>query len=272
MSSPDLILERPATEARLRAFVFSDTGARVIAGIAILLLWEVVVRLFAPAYVAKPSGIVIAIPKVFSNPAFWDSVGVTVGAVAQGLAIAFVAGTLIGAAMGRIRLVENFLQLYVNGFFAMPMIAILPLVTIWFGYTGDARLATIVFAAFFSIALNVADGARATPPEYIEVSRSFRGSGWSRLFDVVLPSSMPYLLAGLRLAAGRAVVGAVVAEFYVALPGLGYFILFHTRTFRHDEAFVAVAVLTGACVLFDIAVAQATTRFLPWYRRDERTD
>jgi ABC-type nitrate/sulfonate/bicarbonate transport system permease component len=149
------------------------------------------------------------------------------------------------------------------------MVAILPLVTLWFGYTGDARLAAVVFASFFSIALNVADGARSVPPEYIEVSRSFRGSGWSRLFDVVLPSSTPYLLAGLRLAAGRAVIGAIVAEFFAALPGLGYFILFNTRSFRHNEAFVAVAVLALACVLFEVGVSKATSRFLPWYRRDE---
>ena len=270
MSSAGLAITQSTGLARLRALLLSDTGVRIIAGIAILLIWEIVVLLFAPAYVARPSGIALAAPKVLTNPAFWQATGVTLGGVAQGLAIAFVAGTIVGAAMGRIRVVANLLQLYVNGFFAMPMVAILPLVTLWFGYTGDARLATVVFAAFFSIVVNVADGARAVPPEYIEVSRSFRGSPWSRLFEVILPASVPYLLAGLRLAAGRALIGAVVAEFFAALPGLGYFLLFHTRTFRHNEAFVAVAMLAGAGVLFETALRQATARFLPWYRREDR--
>jgi ABC-type nitrate/sulfonate/bicarbonate transport system permease component len=269
MSASELVIGPQAEASRARPLLAGDAGLRIFAGIAILLLWEIAVRLWAPAYVAKPTGVVLAVAKVFTNPTFWNAAGLTLSAVAQGLLIAFVAGTVVGAVMGRMRMAETLLQPYVNGFFAMPMIAILPLVTIWFGYTGDARLATIVFAAFFSIALNVADGARSTPPEYVEVSRAFRGSGWSRLMEVILPSSMPYLLAGLRLAAGRAVIGAVVAEFYVALPGLGYFILFHTRTFRHDEAFVAVAVLAGACVLFELGLTKATTRFLPWYRRDE---
>jgi ABC-type nitrate/sulfonate/bicarbonate transport system permease component len=262
MSASELMRERRVETFRIGRLFVTDAGLRVLAGFAILLLWEIAVRLWAPAYVAKPTGLMLAIPKVFSSPAFWN-------AVVQGLIIAFLAGTLVGAAIGRIRMAESLLQPYVNSFFVMPMIAILPLVTIWFGYTSDARLATIVFAAFFSIALNVADGARSTPPEYVEVSRAFRGSAWSRLIEVVLPSSMPYLLAGLRLAAGRAVIGAVVAEFYVALPGLGYFILFHARTFRHDEALVAVGVLAAACVIFEFGVAEATTRFLPWYRRDE---
>ena len=73
------------------------------------------------------------------------------------------------------QLVDRFLRLYVSGLFAMPMVAILPLLTLLFGYTGDARLATVVFASIFSIVINVSDGARAVPPEYVEVSRSFRG-------------------------------------------------------------------------------------------------
>lgn len=270
MSAPGLAVRDISGTARLRAALRSDAGVRILAGIAIVVIWEIVVWLWAPAYVARPTGIVLAIPKVFANPAFWEATRVTLGGVVQGLLIAFVAGTIVGAAMGRVRVVANLLQLYVNGFFAMPMVAILPLLTLWFGYTGDARLATVVFASFFSIVVNVADGARAVPPEYIEVSRSFRSSAWSRLFEVVLPASVPYLLAGLRLAAGRALIGAVVAEFFAALPGLGYFLLFHTRTFRHNEAFVAVAMLAGAGVLFETALRQATARFLPWYRREDR--
>jgi ABC-type nitrate/sulfonate/bicarbonate transport system permease component len=268
MTAVDASLRITGT-GRLRRLLLSDTGVRVLAGIALLVLWELTVWLWAPAYVARPTGVAAAVPKVIFNPAFWEAAGQTLSGVGQGLLIALVAGTLVGAAMGRVRPVENLLQLYVNGFFAMPMVAILPLFTLWFGYTSDARLATVVFAAFFSIVCNVADGARAVPSEYIEVSRSFRGFGWSRLFDVILPSSVPYLLAGLRLAAGRALIGAIVAEFFAALPGLGYFILFHTRSFRHNEAFVAVAVLAITGVLFEVALVRATRKFLPWYRRQD---
>lgn len=270
MSVLGVALDRHTGTERLRAIVSSDTGVRILAGIAILCIWELAVRLLAPAYVARPVGIVAVIPAVVTNPAFWEASAQTLGAVVQGLLIAFVAGAAVGVAMGRIRLIDGLLHLYINGFFAMPMVAVLPLVTLWFGYSGDARLATVVFAAFFSIAVNVADGARSVPPEYLEVSRAFRGTGWSRLFEVILPSALPYLLAGLRLAAGRALIGAIVAEFFAALPGLGYFILFHTRTFRHNEAFVAVAVLAIAGVVFEFALAKATARFLPWYRREDR--
>jgi ABC-type nitrate/sulfonate/bicarbonate transport system permease component len=91
----------------------------------------------------------------------------------------------------------------------------------------------------------------------------------SRLFEVILPASTPYLLAGLRLAAGRALIGAVVAEFFTTIPGLGFYILFQARTFHHNEAFVGVLVLAGAGVLFETLLRSATSYFLPWYRRGE---
>ena len=265
MTVQNAVTVRPATTARSTAF--SDFTIRVVAGVVILVLWEVLARAFAPPFVARPIGILMAFPRVMESHTFWLSARATLTAVFQGLAIAFVAGTILGVAIGRIRMVDRLSSLYISGLFAMPLTAILPLFSLWFGYTADARLAVVVFAAFFSVVTNVSDGARAVPIEYIEVSRAFRGSSLSRLFDVILPASVPYILAGLRLAAGRALIGAVVAEFFVSIPGLGFFILFEARRFHHNEAFVGVALLAFAGVLFEMALRKATAKWLPWYRR-----
>ncbi len=244
---------------------------RLIAGLVILLLWEGVVRAFAPPYVAKPSGIAAAFPKVIVDPAFLHATGVTLLAVAEGLAIAIVLGTVIGLIIGRSVTVDRMLRHYINGFYAVPMIVVLPLVSLWFGYTGAARLATIVFAALFSIIINVADGAKAVPREYLEVARSFRSNQLRSMIEIVVPSATPYFLAGLRLAAGRALIGAVVAEFFTAIGGLGYFILYQSRTFHHNEAFVGVLLLAAFGVGFELLVNWCTRRFLPWYRREGRS-
>ena len=237
------------------------------AGILLLLAWEFVVRAFAPEYVARPTGIAKVFVSVITDSEFLAAAGATLWAVVQGLAISIVAGTAVGLLMGRVPAVEHGLRYYVNSLFATPMVAILPLVTLWFGYSADARLAVVVFASFFSLAINTADGARSVPLEYLEVARSFRSRPLSATIDVVLPSSLPYLLAGLRLAAGRALVGAVVAEFFVSIPGLGYYILYNSRSFRHNEAFVAVIVLVAAGVGFEASIKWLTRRYMPWSRR-----
>lgn len=253
---------------RLRAWAASPLVLKVAAGAVLLLAWEFTVRALAPAYVARPTGIAAVLARVIADAQFLAAARATLAAVVQGLAISIVLGTVVGFAMGRINVVERGLRYYVNSLFATPMVAILPLVTLWFGYNADARLAVVVFAAFFSIAVNAADGARSVPIEYLEVARSFRARPLATLLDVVMPSSLPYLLAGVRLAAGRALIGAVVAEFFISIPGLGYYILYNSRTFKHSEAFVAVIVLVAVGVSFEVLVNWLTRRYLPWARRD----
>jgi ABC-type nitrate/sulfonate/bicarbonate transport system permease component len=270
MTETTLPVAAAAKPTRFAARLRDTFLPRLITGAVILLLWEVVVRALAPAYVAKPSTVVMAIPHVIVDPVFLKATGATLAAVAQGLAAALVVGTIIGLLMGRSLMLERAIRHYVNGFYAIPMIVVLPLFSLWFGYSGATRIATILFAAIFSIIINVADGARAVPREYLEVARSFRANRASVLFGIVLPASMPYLLAGIRLAAGRALIGAVVAEFFLSIGGLGYFILYNSRTYHHNEAFVGVLLLAAFGVGFELLVAWCTRRFLPWYRRDEK--
>jgi len=224
---------------------------RLITGLALLLMWEVAVRLLAPAYVAKPTTVLMVAPHVLTDPVFLRATGNTLAAVAEGLAIALVFGTVIGLLMGRSPALEKAIRHYVNGFYAMPMIVVLPLFSLWFGYSASTRIATIIFAAIFSIIVNVADGARSVPREFLEVARSFRSSRLRMMLNIVLPASMPYLLAGTRLAAGRALIGAVVAEFFISVGGLGYYILYNSRSYHHNEAFVGVLLLAGFGVTFE---------------------
>lgn len=233
----------------------------------LLALWEIVVRALAPAYVARPTGIAPVFFEVLLDREFLAAAAATLWAMAEGLLISIVAGTLLGTVMGRVAPLEQGLRYYVNSLFATPMVAILPLVTLWFGYSADARLATVVFASFFSIVINTCDGARSVPLDFLEVARAFRARPLSTLVDVLLPSSLPYLLAGVRLAAGRALIGAVVSEFFVSIPGLGFYILYNSRIFKHNEALVAVIVLVGVGVGFDALVRWLTRRFMPWGQR-----
>ena len=256
----------PAAPRALDAF-----WPRFIVGMTILLTWEFIVRAFAPPYVAKPSTVVMAIPRVIVDPAFQAATLSTLSAVAQGLGIALVFGTVIGLLMGRSQAMERGFRHYVNGLFAMPMIVVLPLFSLWFGYSSQTRIATIIFAALFSIIINVADGARSVPREYLEVAKSFRSNHFRVLFGIVLPASTPYLLAGFRLAAGRALIGAVVAEFFLSIGGLGYYILYNSRSYKHSEAFVGVLLLAAFGVCFELLVFWVTKRFMPWYRRDDKS-
>jgi ABC-type nitrate/sulfonate/bicarbonate transport system permease component len=242
-------------------------AVRAGTGIVLLALWEGLVHWFAPSYVARPSGVAHVLPSVLTDPNFWSSAKVTVVAVFEGLGIGVVLGVLVGLTMGRLRDVDRFLRFYVNAFFAMPFLALVPVMTLWFGYNGSVRLAIVIFGAFLPVCLNVYDGTRSLPAQYVEVARSYRAHWWNVWFGVALPASLPYLLAGFRLAAGRALVAAVIAEYLVSIKGLGYFILFDSRSFHQNAAAVGVLALAVLGVGINAAADLATRRLLPWYRR-----
>jgi ABC-type nitrate/sulfonate/bicarbonate transport system permease component len=262
--------DRPARAARARdrdGAAAHPAALKASAGAAILVAWELVVRAAGPAYVARPSTIALAAPQVLANAAFLGAARATLGAVLLGLAVSVAAGTLTGLAMGRVRLVDWALRYHVSFLYAVPMVAILPLMTLWFGYSGGARLAVVVFASFLGMALAARDGACAVPADLLEVARSFRARWHHVLFGVTLPASLPHLFAGIHLAAGRALVAAVVAEFFIAIDGLGSYILLESRSYRHDRAFVAVLALALVAVAVEYGMRSATRRFMRWTGR-----
>jgi ABC-type nitrate/sulfonate/bicarbonate transport system permease component len=239
---------------------------RLIAGLVLLAIWQVVVAAFEPAYIARPIGVIKRIGPVFSDTQFLKDIWYTLSSVLEGLVIATVLGLVIGLVMGRLPDVRRALGMYVNSFYAMPLIALVPLLTVWFGYTPKARLAVVVIEAILPIIYNVSEGAASVSATYIEVSRIHRAPWWRVWLGVVLPSSFPYMLAGLDLAIGRALIGAVVAEFIAAINGLGYYVLFNVRSFHEDDAMVALLVLVVFAVGLRSLVTLAVSRGFRWYR------
>ena len=106
------------------------------------------------------------------------------------------------------------------------------------------------------------------PREYLEVGQAYRAKRMHMWFEITLFSSLPYLIAGFRLAAGRALVGAVLAELFVSLPGVGMYILSHARSFAHNEAVVGVCMLAAFGLGFEATMNWIMRRYFPWYRRD----
>ncbi len=240
----------------------SPIGLKLVAGFVILAAWEILVRAAAKDFVARPSTVAVAIPAVLGDATFRAAARSTIVSVVVGLAISLASGSVVGLAMGRLRPVDWSLRYHIAFLYAVPMTAIVPLLSLWFGFDADARLATVVFASFLTIVMNVSDGAKSVPLEYLEVARSFRAKWYHVLFGVTLPSAVPYLFAGIRLAAGRALVAATVAELISSIDGLGLYILYNSRTYQHARAFVAVLLLAVVAVGIEVGMNWATRRFL----------
>ena len=155
---------------------------RTVAGLLLLGLC----RRLGTEFVARPTGIVEVAPEVLATEKFWVDAWETIGAVIGGVLIGAVAGVILGLAMGRIQLVRWFFTTYVSALYTLPMVAVVPLMTIWLGYTSETRLVAVALSAFLPIVVTTADGSRSIPKEYLDVARTFRAKMHNIWFGIAL--------------------------------------------------------------------------------------
>ncbi|NSY25310.1 ABC transporter permease [Agrobacterium vitis] len=182
-----------------------------------------------------------------------------------GFAIATLSGISLGLVLGRSRSLEALFGFYLTAGNSMPMIAVVPLFILWFGLGFGVKVAIIAALSFFPICISTWDGVRSVPKSLVEVGRSFVGSRSAILFKIVLPASVPSIMAGLRLAVGKGVIALVIAEFLTSLSGLGGIILSAANNFDTAEMLAPIVVLLAFAVALN-AVMLRLERFLaPWH-------
>jgi NitT/TauT family transport system permease protein len=184
-----------------------------------------------------------------------------------GMILAIVFGIFIGVLQGVSVRIRDYTEIYVTILFATPLVAIAPLLILWMGIGIWSKIIVVLLTAVFPIIINTAAGIRATDAVFIEVARSFGATGFQVIKNVLLPSSLPYILAGVRLAVGRGIVGVVVGELFGAQSGLGNLIQTAGQTFDVPDLFVGVFTLAAAGVLLTSLARFAEMRALRW-RRD----
>jgi len=150
-----------------------------------------------------------------------------------GYALAIVVGVPLGLVTGRFRMLEAAIGIYITAGYAMPLVALVPLLVLWLGLGFTVKVAIIFLLSVFPICINTWLGVNAVPKTLIEVGKSFVASDSVILRRIILPATLPYIMAGIRLAVGRAVVAMVIAEFFTSISGLGAIIITSRQQFRH---------------------------------------
>jgi ABC-type nitrate/sulfonate/bicarbonate transport system permease component len=152
----------------------------------------------------------------------------------------------------------------VSALYATPRIALLPLVMIWFGIGLMSKIAIVFLGAIFPILVNTITGVRTVNADFVKVARSFGSNDWQMFLTVVLPSSVPLLLSGLRLGLGHALVGIVVGEMYGATHGLGFLIATAGARFQTDKVMVGIIIIAAAGVAMTEFLRLIERRFERW--------
>jgi len=231
-----------------------------------LLLWELVSRFIVnnALFLAAPSEIAAATYHLAVTGELWRHIAVSAAEFALGYAIGSVLGVALGLAMASSETVKNACQPWVSGLYATPTVALAPLFILWFGIGIWSKVLVIVSLVLFPVTINTEAGLRTTSERLIEMLRSFGATPRQIFFKVKLPSAVPFILVGLKLGIGRALIGVVVAEFFGSRAGLGRLISQSSDAFNMPELFAGVVVLAIAGIVMTAGFSKLEERLVPW--------
>lgn len=242
----------------------SPNLVRGVSLLVVILCWEIFGRRINPLFMSYPSAIAVA----FVNTAVSGDLLKAVIQSAQSLIIGYVAagalGIIVGLLMGKYKMIEYAIDPYMNALYSTPLIAFIPLIILWVGLGLQAKIILVFILSFFPVLINTYIGVRDVSKTLIEVGKAFVASEKQIFIKIILPATVPYVMGGLRLAVGRAIIGMVVAEFFTAISGLGAMIITYANFFKTDYLFVPIIVLMIMGVGLTELVKLAERKIAPW--------
>ncbi len=234
-----------------------------------LVVWEIYGRETDPILFTYPTAVVEAFFKLLASGELLRQIAVSLGALAAGFGLSLILGVGLGLAMGRSRLAEAIFEPHVNALYATPQVALTPLLMMWLGLGFAVKVAVVFLFAFFPILINTASGAKNVSASIVEVGRAYQASRRQIMFKIVFPAALPFIMAGVRIAVGRGLVGMIVAELFTAITGLGAMLSLYGNIFETAKMFVVIIVLAGLGIGL-IHATQMLERKMARWKESER--
>jgi len=235
--------------------------------ILFLLTWETIgnwAGLINPMFMSAPSLVGKAAWQMFASGEIYNDLYISGIEFFWGYILSVIFAIPFGIAIGWYKRFAYVCDPFVNAMNATPRVALLPLVIIWLGIGILSKVGIIFLGAVFPLLINTRDGVKTTPANLLTAARSFGASEWQIFKSVVLPSTVPFILTGLRLAVGRALIGVMVGELYAATAGIGFMITVAGATFQTDKVFVGVLIFAISGMALTEVIDRYEHRFDKW--------
>jgi NitT/TauT family transport system permease protein len=217
-----------------------------------------------PMFMSAPSLVWKAAGDLFSSGEIWNDLRVSGIELFWGYFLAAAVAVPFGIMVGWYKKVSHIFDPFINAMNATPRVALLPLVIIWLGIGILSKVGIIFLGAVFPMLINTRDGVKTTPIHLLNAAKSFGATEQMIFRSVVLPATVPFILTGLRLGLGRAIVGVMVGELYAATAGIGFMITVAGATFQTDKVFVGVLVFALTGLLGMEMLTRVERRFDKW--------
>lgn len=231
----------------------------------ILLAWQIAATILQVPKWLLPSPIDIAGALITSSELILGHAWVTLQEVVIGFIISLVTGVALAIAIAYSRTLERAIYPFVIASQTVPVVAIAPILLIWFGYGLLPKVIVVALICFFPICVNMVDGLRSVDPELVSLMRTLGSTRWQIFTKAQFPASLPFLFSGTKVAIAVSVIGAVIGEWVGASAGLGYFMVRSASQFQTARVFAAIVVLSAMGISLFALASIAERYLLPWY-------
>jgi NitT/TauT family transport system permease protein len=231
--------------------------------------WEFVGRRTSPLFLSYPTAVLKSAATMIVSGELLGALASSLQTVVIGFVTASIVGIVLGLLIGRYKVVDAATDWLINALYATPLVAVIPLVILWLGLGDLAKLFVVSILTVFPVLINTAAGVRNVPRALIDVSTAFAANERQVFLKIILPSAVPYMMTGLRLGIGRAIIGMVVSEFFTAITGLGALIVKYGNRYDTASMFVPILVLMLLGILLTSMVRRAEAHFAPWRMADD---
>ena len=236
-----------------------------------LAIWEILGRSgrIDPILLSYPSQIAEKYWQVFFiTKEIYPHLLVSTEEALLGFGFSVVIGIIFGLLMGKYEKIHRVLEPFVMAAYSTPNVALLPLFILWLGIGLWSKVLLIFLGGVFAVLVNTEAGVRNTNPRLIETARSFKANERQIFLQIMLPSAVPYILAGIRLAIGRILISVFVAEMYASTKGVGFIITQAGATYDTSLLFAGVFLLTGTGIVLSRLVGIFEKRKLAYLREE----
>ena len=236
-----------------------------------LAIWEILARLLLEneLLIPPPSSVLRSFWQLAFSGALNKHFKATLIEFAYGFSAACAMGVLLGYLMGMHKWIDDILDPWLAMLYSIPVIALVPLIIIWFGIGIISKIIVVFKITLVAIILNTAAGIKNLDPVWLELAKSMRLSSWETTYKVRLPGALPYILTGMRLGVGRALLAVVVAELMASNAGLGYLLRESSETWDSPKLFVTVALLAAIGLASFNLIKRFERRMAPWRQSAE---
>jgi ABC-type nitrate/sulfonate/bicarbonate transport system permease component len=237
---------------------------RLLSFVVVISLWEYFGRRINPILFTYPTAVAQAFVSLVASGELQSYMTSSLLVLTYASILAIGVGVLFGVVMGRFSVVEWASDIYISALYSTPMVAVVPLIVLWFGFRIPAKVVIVFSFMVFPVLLNTFEGVKNVDRNLHEVARSFCSSEAQLWRHLIIPSAVPFIVAGVRLAIGRGLVGMIVAEFYTSVTGLGYMIVRYANALETDKLFVPIVVVMLLGVGLMSLAKWIEGRIAPW--------